>query len=248
MERFLRALGFLTLFPVSSPKTSDGEPLPLARAAPFFPVVGLLIALASYFVYGAASPWLPERVRSLLLVFLPILLTGGLHLDGLSDFLDGFMSARADREEILRIMKDARTGVMGVLGIWCVLMAKYELLVVVGANWLLYAFALAASRTVPVILGYRFPYAGGPTGMGKDFVGSIEKKDLALSVVVAGLIGLPLGLFFFIFVAGLLGLLIWMLGTLAKKRIGGVTGDILGAATELSEVLILLVASGMAIG
>ncbi len=164
-------------------------------------------------------------------------------MDGLSDFCDGFFSARGDREEVIRIMKDSRIGVMGALGIFFVLLLKYELLVLLASRSFLFFFTLAASRTVQVILAYFLPYVGGASGMGKGFVGEIARGDLVFAIVTTVILCLPLGLYVTIIELALLALFVYLFSGLVKKKVGGVTGDILGAASELSEIWILLVAT-----
>ena len=242
MKYFLRALGFLTIFPV---RRRDGEPeIPLADTAPCFPLVGLVIGILVYAIFWWASRWLPWRPCVLLLLAGPVILSGGLHVDGLSDFCDGFFSARASREEILRIMKDSRIGVMGALGMLLVLWAKYELLVVQGSGFFVFLFMLAASRTVQVAIAYFLPYAGGESGMAKGFAGHISRNGFCAAVGITAVVGLFAGVGFFIIEAFFLVFFVGLFCAMAKTRLGGVTGDLLGAASELSELLILMVAAG----
>lgn len=245
MRRFLRALQFLTVLPVPRLQKEDGAPAALASSALFFPLVGVLIGVLSYGVFWLASVGLPSRLSVLVLVFGPILLSGALHVDGLSDFCDGFFSARSNRDQVLKIMKDSRIGVMGALGVILVVLAKYELLVHLGARPWLFFFATAASRTMQVLLAFYQPYVGGPLGMGKDFVGCLARQDVAAAVWITVLLGLPLGFSVLFFEVLFLALLACLLGFWAIRRIGGVTGDVLGAGGEFSEVCVLTVAAWM---
>ncbi|MBI4550429.1 MAG: adenosylcobinamide-GDP ribazoletransferase [Candidatus Omnitrophica bacterium] len=244
MNKFLRAVGFLTVVPV--PPAEAGEP-PLASSAAYFPLVGACIGLVCYLAFWMASSFLPARAAVLILVFGPVVLSGGLHADGLADFCDGFFSSRSDREEVLRIMKDSRIGVMGALGTVFVILAKWELLVPVSRYFFLFLFLTAASRTVPVILASYLPYVGGPQGLGNGFVGQIARKDLAIALAVTLAFALPLGIYFTVIHAAALAFYCLLLGWAARKRIGGVTGDVLGAASEISEVWILGVTAWMAV-
>lgn len=245
MRRFLRALQFLTVLPVPRLQKEDGAPAALASSALFFPLVGVLIGVLSYGVFWLASVGLPPRLSVLVLVFGPILLSGALHVDGLSDFCDGFFSARSDRDQVLKIMKDSRIGVMGALGVILVVLAKYELLVHLGARPWFFFFATAASRTMQVLLAFYQPYVGGPLGMGKDFVGCLARQDVAAAVWITVLLGLPLGFSVLFFEVLFLALLACLLGFWTNRKIGGVTGDVLGAGGEFSEVCVLTVAAWM---
>jgi adenosylcobinamide-GDP ribazoletransferase len=236
MKKLLHALRFLTIVPLPA---GEGEEPPLASAAAFFPVAGACIGLLTYLVFWLASSFLPPRAAVLILVFGPVILAGGLHTDGLADFCDGFFSARRDKEEVLRIMKDSRIGVMGALGIVFITLAKWELLMPVCRYFFLFIFLTAASRTVQVVLASFLPYAGGPQGLGHGFVGRIARKDLGIALAVTGALALPLGIHFALIQAVSIAFYCLLMAWASKRRIGGVTGDVLGAASELAEFWIL---------
>lgn len=242
MKHFLTALAFLTILPVS-PKNREESPLPLAQSAAFFPLVGLVIGILCYALFWCVSFWLPWRISVLVLLTGPILLTGGLHADGLSDFCDGFFSARTSRDEILRIMRDSRIGVMGALGLVLTLLAKYELLVMLGAKPLVFFFMLAASRTIQVALAYFLPYARHESGMAQGFAGHISRNALYAAAGFILLLGLITGLRFVFWEAVFMASFTVLFYFMALRRLGGVTGDLLGAASEFSELLILFVAA-----
>ncbi len=243
MKHFFRALGFLTIFPVPSGHNEEPE-IPLAETVPFFPLVGIVIGVLSYVLFWGASCWLPWRASVLFLLAGPVIFSGGLHIDGLSDFCDGFFSARTNREEILKIMKDSRIGVMGALGMLLTLFAKYELLVAVGSKMFVFLFMLAASRTVQVAIAYFLPYAGRESGMAKEFAGHISREGFCAAVAITAFAALLTGLRFTFLEAVFLVFFVGLFCVMAKNRLGGVTGDLLGAASELSELLVLIVAVG----
>ena len=244
MKHFLTALAFLTILPVS-PKNREEAPLPLAQSAAFFPLVGLVIGILSYSLFWCVSFWLPWRLSVFVLLAGPLILTGGLHADGLSDFCDGFFSARANRDEILRIMRDSRIGVMGALGLVLTLLAKYELLVMLGAKPLIFFFMLAASRTIQVVLAYFLPYARSESGMAQGFAGHINRNGLYAAAGFTLLLGLVIGLHFVFWEGVFMASFVVLFYYTALRRLGGVTGDLLGAASEFTELLILFVAAGV---
>ncbi len=238
---FVTAFRFLTILPLGSRAHSMDRLAPSTR---FFPLVGALIAASALLGYYGAAVFLPAKVAALFLLVIPVLLTGGLHLDGLGDFCDGFFGGH-DRDSTLRIMKDTHTGVFGITGIVLVLLAKYVLLSEVTAlvPWG-FLLAVTGSRWVQVMLSFSLPYAGAGAGLGGKVAKKVRVTDLAIAT-----------LFFLIAIAFCLskgvwvlaGLLIFLLifGSFVHSRIGGITGDVIGAASELSEIWILLICAAI---
>ncbi len=144
MNGLLEALRFLTVLPIPGQPASDERGI--TAAIPWFPAAGLLIGLLLLPV-GWLAGWLwGELVRAVLLVVAWGSITGGLHLDGLSDTFDAVMSWRAP-ERKLEIMKDSRVGAMGVLALVAVLLLKVAWLVAAGdAWWLALLLALVWGR------------------------------------------------------------------------------------------------------
>lgn len=238
-EEFRLAGAFLTIFPVG--RDLPVEPPQLARSMGLFPAVGLVIGLLLVVLHWALAPLLPRQVLDSLLVLILIVITGGLHLDGMADVIDGLAGGR-DREGSLRIMKDSRVGAMGVIGLVMVLLLKYICLhnvprEVMPATLL---FMPAAGRWVQVVLACCSPYVRPEGGTGAAFVDHVGLRELLLACVTVAAAALIL----FDWKGGILLLL---LGSAAlvllhyfRRRLGGVTGDVLGAATELVEVFTLL--------
>ncbi|SVM35200.1 cobalamin synthase [Klebsiella pneumoniae] len=177
------------------------------------------------------QPWCGGPLAALLGVLALALLTGGFHLDGLADTCDGIFSARR-RERMLEIMRDSRLGTHGGLALIFVLMAK---VLVVSAL----AAACAIGRGMAVLLMYRQRYAR-EEGLGNLFIGKITLRQslitmgiaLALATLLLGVNGLRAALITLV--------LVWALGQALKRTLGGQTGDTLGAAIELGEVIFLL--------
>ncbi len=120
---FVQAVRFLTILPIPEGEGKSD----LARAMFFFPLVGFLIGILSLALTQAFSLHVFIRLEALGLVTFPILLAGGLHLDGFADSCDGFFAGK-NREQIFQIMRDSRIGVWGALGILLLLFWKWELL------------------------------------------------------------------------------------------------------------------------
>lgn len=239
ISNFLIALRFLTVLPVSVRRQEKDDSL--ARSMVFFPAVGLLIGVLSLMLFTVAKSIFPLRVAMLFLLVGPVFLTGGLHVDGLADFCDGFFAGK-DKADILRIMKDPSVGVWGVLGVTLLLLSKYELLLALPYRARFFLLAMAVSRWTQVALCFGLPYAGYPGGLGEAVA-----KRVTFHVLVGATI-IPLILVCWLRSTGLMvfgALAIFLVGLTVffKKKLGGVTGDLLGAASELTELCIFLFAT-----
>ena len=236
-QSFLTALSFLSILPVQTGKASAAK---LASSMIFFPVVGFLIASVSLCLVHFLEPFFYHRIAALLLVLFPILLSGGLHLDGFADFCDGLQGKT--RTDMLRIMKDSRTGVWGAGSVFFLILLKWELILMLSSRAEIYLLALTVSRASQVFLSFALPYAGYEKGLGKSVAQKVKKREL----MGAGLFTVLTGFFLLGFVGielmALTTLFIFLLGLFYKKKLGGVTGDLLGASSELTELVIFLFA------
>lgn len=226
---FLCAAGFLTVLPVAPKETN------LARAMFFFPLVGLLIAGISFALYLLASPFFAQPVSVLVMLATPILLSGALHLDGFADFCDGFFGGKT-KEEALRIMKDPTIGSFGAAGLILLLLAKFQLILTL-PDLRYYLLALGASRWMQVVLAFSLPYIGKSGGLGESIGGKVRWREVAGGLWLVPLLGF-LGMKGLFVMAGAL-ILLGFFGLAVKRKLGGVTGDVIGAASELSELAIL---------
>ena len=125
MKAFVAAVRFLTILPVG--RGGETEVRDWARSMALFPMVGALVGLVLAGAHILLAPLLPGLAPSVIVVLLLVLLTGGLHLDGLADTCDGFYAGRS-KEEILKVMKDSRIGVMGAVALCADLLLKVSLL------------------------------------------------------------------------------------------------------------------------
>jgi adenosylcobinamide-GDP ribazoletransferase len=241
MKSFLAAIQFLTVLPIPGDVTGDVEGL--GKGVPFFPVVGLLIGfIAAMLVFVLAAILPPFPACALIVIFL-IAVSGGLHMDGLADTADGFFSARP-RERILEIMRDSRTGVMGVIAVVCAIMLKVSLLVSLPHSTRLGIIFLMplAGRCALVMMMTGIPYVRSEGGLATLFVKRrswLHAIWAALFLVVAGfLVAKWMGM-----IAALATLAATALFSLySLRKIGGYTGDTLGAVCEIAEIVPILVA------
>ncbi len=243
LRGLVTAVRTLSILPIPGRDADD-----MAASLPWFPVVGGLLGL---FLFGLClgaklaglAAW-PEGV-AFGVVVMGALLTRGLHLDGLADWADGFASM-TDREQTLRIMKDSRIGTFGVLVLIAVLAAKWTAIIKLfnhgTAIWLIAAFIV--SRTIQVELAASLPYARPGGGTASSFVQGARARHRFGAWIIAtvclfavGPFG-PLTLAIGLLSAGILR--IWF-----KRRLEGVTGDLLGASSELVETLLLLLGAAL---
>ena len=240
---FYFALRFLTALPLAHVEVKPGE---TGRAAVFFPLVGLLLGLCLA-ALDLALRWVwPAPVANAGLVIASVLLTGGLHLDGLMDSCDGLFGRR-DPARRLEIMRDSRVGSFGVLGAACALLLLYAGLGELREPWRFAGLALMGtlSRWAMVLAIWGFPYARAE-GLGRSFkdgvgaphvaAASVLALTMAAACVYAGLPPLVGG-------AAVVGaaMAAAAVGAFVCTRIPGLTGDSYGAINQIAELAVLLI-------
>jgi len=233
---------FLTSLPLpGGPDAGD-----LGRAAGWFPVVGAVIGMLLAGAYLGSSWLVPPLLAAVIVAALWALLTGGLHLDGLADAADG-LGGGWSREETLAIMRDVRTGAYGVAAIGLVLALKVGALagLAPALGWRAVLLAAVLARAAPLGLVRLCPPARAE-GAGHAFALTVARGGMLAATLVP--VGLALGLFG---VPGLVPLALIALATVGfagylRRRLGGLTGDCLGALVEVSEALTLLALAALA--
>ncbi len=234
--KFLSAIGFLTIIPVPTRAISND-----GRQVLYFPLVGLAIGGILYGLDHLLDLAPYPEIRVVGDVLFLVVISGALHLDGLADTADGFFSHRP-REQILKIMKDSRIGVMGVLALlFCVLLKLVGGAGIIHSESLIWlVLAPALGRTAQVI--------------GLVFVNHVpSERVLAQSFYQRGKFSLltfcPLPFAVILYTNWVLALASLVIFTLLltslllffKSKIGGITGDTLGATTEIIETVFLLI-------
>lgn len=235
MKRFLFTLGFMTRIPIPMQmKMEEGD---MEKGFVYFPLVGLVIGLVDMIVYFLFSKLLPESMAIIMAILANLFVTGAFHLDGLCDTADGIYSART-KERMLEIMKDSRLGTNGGIALVIDLALKYFGIANCGRYaWFMILLMPVAGKMVQGVVAYKAVYPR-KNGIG-IYVGTIPKWG-AVGAALLGLV--PMVLAF-----GLWGILIWavllLMAYLFRRYItniiGGVTGDVMGAASELSEIWLL---------
>jgi adenosylcobinamide-GDP ribazoletransferase len=239
MNKLLFAFQFLTIFPLRMRKAPDADVA--SGSTIFFPIVGLflgliLVGLTKIFSYYEFDILLTCAI----LVVVLFLMTGGLHLDGVADTFDGLGSLK-DKESILKIMRDSHIGTMGVLGLISVILLKVTILNSLESGILGSALILMCviSRWSMTLAIWMFPYAR-EEGKGKEFFTGMNFIKALLALIVTLAIAFYVYRTVGIIMVFIAGIFVVLFGKFVKGKIGGITGDTLGAMNELTEVLVLL--------
>lgn len=237
MKAFLLALQFLTCLPVSL-KTLP-TPADWGRSVLAYPLIGLLIGLllvGFQHLIGHADPLL----QAALLTTAWALVTGGLHLDGLADSADAWVGGHGNRERTLTIMKDPRSGPAGVSTLALTLLLKFAALVILiklGA-WPALLLVPLLGRTSLLALLLSTPYVR-PGGMGSALAAHLPRMPALLTLFLVATAILFTGKAGWIVLT--MALASWLLlRWLMMRRLGGITGDTLGATVELTEAAALI--------
>lgn len=247
MRSLPAAVRFLTIIPLPAPEENEGERL--RGALGWFPIVGLLIGLFAATVDIAVSRGFPPPLASAFVVIVLVAISGGLHLDGLADTADGLFSSQP-REKTLAIMRDSSTGPMGVIAIVSVLMLKVYALSSVAPDlrWGTIILMPLAGRCALVILLVVLPYARQEGGVATIFRQSAKPNHavwaVGLLAVVGWIVASWVGML--MTVVSIVSILLFAWYTFSK--IGGFTGDTLGAGCEIVELLPALVAAASSYG
>ncbi|NOR25141.1 MAG: adenosylcobinamide-GDP ribazoletransferase [Desulforhopalus sp.] len=234
--RFCTAIRFLTIVPVSW--RAEDDPQQFNKCLPFFPVVGALIGVVGHLGAYIFQFIFPQQVVAVLALVYLAFISGFLHLDGLADSADGLLSSRP-REDCLNIMKDSRSGAMGVVVVVCLMLAKYSALSSMDPEKLCLAifFMPLAGRSAILFSMARLPYAKPEGGLGRLFY-SDSSKTAALAAFLSLLF-----LFAVLAPSQLIVALIAIMavnllfGRWCRRLLGGATGDTLGAVCELTEAI-----------
>jgi adenosylcobinamide-GDP ribazoletransferase len=247
MKALWAALKFLTVFPV--PHRLAGGLKELRRSVYFFSLVGLLIGILAAIVDRLLAQVLPELISAVLVVLVLLVASGGLHFDGLLDTADGLFSARP-QERMLEIMRDSRTGSMGVVAGISVFALKVSCIASLPADhkWqviLLMPLCGRASLVGAMALG---PYARSGGGLGTAFAAPPKTAVLIAALVVGAVASLLLGLLTGLLITAAATLATFCLSRYIRKKISGWTGDTLGATCEAVELVPPLVFCALAKG
>jgi adenosylcobinamide-GDP ribazoletransferase len=247
MNAFLLALRFLTIIPLGRGQEINSDSV--AAAGKYYPLAGLVIGGLIWLLYYGSQFLFPLAVSTGLLILFWVLLTGALHLDGLADCLDGLYGG-TDPDSRLRIMKDVQLGTMGTVGLILILGIKFLVLreILSFPSLLVWIVLIPAlSRWTPIFLSLICPYARPGGGLGQALVQGTGKKEFFWATLLAWGPVLIMGRFYGLGL--ILVLLLWSFfcGRYFIRKLGGITGDVMGAVIETSELWAMLYVIGVAI-
>ena len=278
MKGFLLLLSFMTRIPM--PKTEYDEEK-LGKSMKYFPVVGIIVGfillffcIIFNFIFNNLNYSTVLPLMILVVILTDLITTGALHLDGLADTFDGIFSYRS-KHKMLEIMKDSRLGSNGALALILYFLLKFVLfysLIIESRELTLYAIMTypVVSRFCSVVSCASSPYARG-SGMGKTFVDNTKTCGLIVATIITllytiGMLFMPFILFtnyslpiqfmiqtilVIVIIVALLALFAYAFSKLIERKIGGITGDTLGALLEISSlvyIFLILVMPGFFIG
>ena len=244
LASLILAARFLTVVPIPGRVAQGGNVL--GRAAWWFPIVGLLLGAALAGMDRLFVLALPPLLAAGLVLSLWKVATGGIHLDGLADCLDGL--GGRDLEHRRSIMRDSRIGAFGAIGLILYVLLAFLALAAIPAETRgrVLLLAPALGRLAPLLVGPRFPAATPGRGAGAAFVTAMSRwAGPANLVAVLALAAWLLGAWGVVVTSGALATAFLASAGLAT-RFGGVTGDVLGAGVELCELAVLLAVAALA--
>ena len=235
IKQLIILIQFMTRIPVFVNVEYDEEKL--GKSIKYFPLVGAIIGI---FLYGinilAGKITVNRQIAAIIIIIAEIFITGLIHIDGLADTADGLFSY-AEKEKILEIMKDSRVGTNGAVALILYFTTKVILLSEIRPEYIiLYPVISRLSTSINAGLG---EYAR-KNGMSNGIIGKNGKKEAVISIIITMILSFIIlkvkGLIILIF--AILFILLLMKGV--KRKIGGITGDTMGASLELTSILVLL--------
>lgn len=225
----------MTTLPVKLP--NDWSAGDSGRASVWYSLVGLVIGVLTWLAWKGATFVFPPLVAGVTTLIVWVVLTGGLHLDGLADCCDGLL-ASVSAERRLEIMKDPQIGAFGVIGLILILLLKATALASL-TSASSYSILLAASLARWCILPAGLLPLARSSGMGADFMLGFQRSFILWGVMIPLMIAIILGIRGILSTlagVGATALVLW----LAKSRVRGVTGDVFGMVIEIVEAVVLL--------
>ena len=235
IKQLIILIQFMTRIPVFVNVEYDEEKL--GKSIKYFPLVGAIIGIFLYGINILAGKITENRqIAAIIIIIAEIFITGLIHIDGLADTADGLFSY-AEKEKILEIMKDPRVGTNGAVALILYFMTKVILLSEIRPEYIiLYPVISRMSTSINAGLG---EYAR-KNGMSNGIIGKNGKKEAVISIIITMILSFTIlkakGLIILIF--AILFILLLMKGV--KRKIGGITGDTMGASLELTSILVLL--------
>lgn len=215
----------------------------------FMPAIGLLIGGIQWLCYKAVEYFLPINICVLIIILIGIILTGAMHMDGLGDMCDGFFAFKGNgKDKIIEIMKDSRVGTFSCIAIIMDIFFKYNLLYYIVPRFSIAIIAAPVISRLSTLFIITIGKTAKDTGTGNLFIGNVK--------IVQFMIGLMITIVILLFVVVMNPrysviliisaiLMSFVFNLYCNKKIGGLTGDLLGANNEIVEILVLILISAI---
>lgn len=240
LNNFLLFIQFFTRIPVN--KNLECEKENFGNGAFFFPIIGLILGGMQFILANLLFDYLPFNVLAALVVMVPVIVTGALHLDGLGDLCDGFYAFKGGKDKIIEIMKDSTIGTFACAAIVFDILLRYTTM-----EGLLQYRYLSFIIVVPVISRFTIvliAYLGKnakENGTGNIFIGNINLRTLLIALLITLVISiLLLDIITAVIIISLSALVTVIFNKYCEFKIGGLTGDLLGANNEIIEIFVLI--------
>lgn len=237
LQKLINSLSFLTVIPLPASLYAKED---CRAAAVCFPVVGAVIGIILYIMAHILTWLFPAYLAAALSVALLVKITGALHIDGLADTADGFFSGR-EKSRILEIMKDSCIGTMGATAVILVLVINIISLVGSGEYFARALLLAPICARAGMIFVYVLIPCARPGGIGQNMVEQAPIEKCIMLATGAVLLCAVLGGAKLVIAALASFAAIALLGYFATKKIGGYTGDVLGACIELGQMWFFII-------
>lgn len=245
LRLLLIAIQFYTRLPVTGRLAAwvGWRPEWLARSTRYFPLVGALVGLLMALAYAVAGGFLPHGVSVLIAIGAGLLITGAFHEDGFADFCDAF-GTQSDAARTLEIMQDSRVGAYGAIGALMMLLGRFETLASLDPEWVASALVAghALSRGCAVVVMMTLPYARHDAlAKAKPVATQLAAPDAGIALAMAALPALAIAAWSgagggLLAGAACAAVATWWLRSMMARRLGGYTGDCLGAVQQAAEL------------
>lgn len=238
---FISAIRFLTRIPI--PWCKEASRKEFAGSLLYYPFVGIIIGLMLWGGYVLLSPIAPSLIVTLLLVASLVFITGGMHLDGLADTIDGVAASHKEESVWKRVMHEPTIGTFGVVGIVLVLFFK-----VIALGYLPHSMMGAMLVLMPVLGRWTMVYSiffysyARESGIGSELKKEMGVKGFAIATITALAAAFITAEYIGLIIAAAVWLSVIMVAAFLKNKFGGLTGDTYGFINELAECLVLLLA------
>lgn len=233
MKSLLLMITFFTRIPVSYKYDYDEKDF--IKGIKLLPIIGLIIGIFLY-VPILLEDYIHRPVLILIVWSLYLYLTGGLHIDGLTDTVDGIFSYRK-REEMLEIMKDSRVGTFGVISILWLFILNISLSYYIENIFLL--LVPIVGRASALLSASVSSYARKEGGMGAPFIDNCTIKEALIGVIFSLIFGFIINSALIFIPLSLTFIIIILMTKSIEKKLGGTTGDTIGAFIEVSQTLFM---------